>query len=38
MEVVRNGIRYTVKVPDEVKIKIKIEVGDKSEIEFEISW
>jgi amphi-Trp domain-containing protein len=38
MEVVRHGIRYTVKVPDEVKIKIEVEVGDKSEIEFEISW
>lgn len=38
MEVVRNGIRYTVKVPDEVKLKIEVEVGEKSEIEFEISW
>jgi amphi-Trp domain-containing protein len=38
VEFVREGIRYSVKVPNEVKLKIEIEVGEESEIEFEISW
>lgn len=36
---VREGIRYSVKVPDEVTFSLEIEVGDDgSEIEVEISW
>ena len=38
VEFAREGIRYSVKVPDEVELKIEIEVGDESEIEIEISW
>lgn len=34
----REGIRYTAKVPDQVELKIEIELGDESEIEVEISW
>lgn len=35
----REGIRYTVDVPDEVQFKLEIEVGDEgSEIEVELSW
>ena len=36
---VRDGMRYTVDVPDEVRMKLEIEVGDEgSEIEVELSW
>ena len=38
VEFKRDGIRYTVEVPDEVKLKIEIEIGDESEIEFELTW
>lgn len=35
----REGIRYTVDVPDQVRFKLEIEVGDDgSEIEVELSW
>lgn len=35
----REGVRYTVDVPDEVQFKLEIEVGDDgSEIEVELSW
>ncbi|MEZ5309205.1 MAG: amphi-Trp domain-containing protein [Microthrixaceae bacterium] len=33
-----DGRRFTVDVPDEVEIKLEVEIGDKNEIEFEISW
>lgn len=36
---VREGVRYSVKVPDEVMFSLEVEVGDDgSEIEVEISW
>jgi amphi-Trp domain-containing protein len=36
---VREGIRHTVRVADEVELSVEIEVGDdKSEIEIEITW
>lgn len=38
VQVVREGLRYSVKVPDQVTLKIEVEVGESSEIEFEISW
>ncbi|MEZ5237383.1 MAG: amphi-Trp domain-containing protein [Acidimicrobiales bacterium] len=34
----REGLRYSVRVPDEVDFKLEIEVGSESEIEIEISW
>jgi amphi-Trp domain-containing protein len=35
----REGVRYTVDVPDEVAFTLEIEVGtDGSEIEVELSW
>jgi len=35
----RGGLRYTVKVPDEVEVSVEIEVTDDGgEIEVEISW
>lgn len=36
---VREGVRYTVQVPDQVTLKVEVEVGDDgSEIEVELSW
>lgn len=39
IEIDRDGMRYTVKVPNEVIFKYEVELGDdSSEIEIEISW
>lgn len=38
VEFVREGLRYSVMVPDTVQMKVEIEVGSESEIELEISW
>ncbi|MEQ1787186.1 MAG: amphi-Trp domain-containing protein [Acidimicrobiales bacterium] len=38
VEFVRDGIRYTAKVPDEVELTVEIELGESNEIEVEISW
>lgn len=35
---VRDGVRYTAAVPDEVELKVEIELGKENEIEVEISW
>jgi len=35
---VRAGTRYTVTVPDQVTLKVEIEVGEDNEIEFELTW
>ena len=34
----REGVRYTVPVPDEVTLAFEVEVGDENEIEIEIRW
>jgi len=35
----RDGLRYTVDVPDEVEFSLEVEIGDDgSEIEVEIEW
>lgn len=34
----RGGKAVTVAVPDEVELTVEVEVGEKSEIEVEISW
>jgi amphi-Trp domain-containing protein len=34
----REGVKYTVKVPDQVRFSMEIEIGDDNEIEVEISW
>lgn len=34
----RDGLSFTVDVPDVVELKLEIEVGEESEIEIEISW
>ena len=39
IEIEREGMRYTVKVPNEVTFKYEVELGDDgSEIEVEIKW
>ena len=39
LEFEREGIKYSVKVPDQVTFGLEVEVGDDgSEIEVEISW
>ena len=39
VEFVRDGLRYTAKVPAEVKLSVEVEIGDDgSEIEVEITW
>ena len=34
----REGVRYTVKVPNEVTFSLEIEVGEENEIEVELTW
>lgn len=38
IEFVKDGIRGAVRVPDQVTLKIEVEVGEESEIEFELTW
>lgn len=38
IEFVREGLRYSARIPDEVTLKLEIEIGDESEIEIELSW
>ena len=35
---VRDGRQFTVAVPDEVELKLEVEVGEKNEIEVELTW
>ncbi|GAA1435801.1 hypothetical protein GCM10009641_32910 [Mycobacterium cookii] len=38
VEFARDGGRVTVAVPDEVKLKVEVELGGKNEIEIELTW
>ncbi len=39
VELARDGLRYTVKVPPEVRLKVEVEIGDdESELEIELTW
>ena len=38
IEFVREGTRYTIAVPDQVTLKVEIEIGEDNEIEFELTW
>jgi len=38
VEFERDGRRITVDVPDEVNLKIEVEIGDESELEIELTW
>jgi amphi-Trp domain-containing protein len=38
VEFEREGRRITVAVPDEVDLKIEVELGDENELEIELTW
>ena len=39
VEFERGGMRFTLKVPDEVRVKVELEVQDDgTELEIELSW
>jgi amphi-Trp domain-containing protein len=38
IELVRDGTRYSVEVPDEIALEVEVELGDENEIEVELSW
>ena len=39
IEFERGGMRFTVPVPDEVELKLELEIGtDKRELEIELTW
>ena len=38
VEFSREGGRVTVTVPDEVNLKVEVELGDDNEIEIELTW
>ena len=38
VEFQRAGHRITVRVPDEVNLKIEVELGDDNELEIELTW
>jgi amphi-Trp domain-containing protein len=35
---VKEGVRYSVAVPDQVAVKVEVEIGEESEIEIELTW
>ena len=38
VEFVRDGHRITVDVPDEVQLKVEVEIGEENELEIELTW
>ena len=38
VEFEKGGNRITVKIPDEVKLKVEVEIGDENELEIELTW
>jgi amphi-Trp domain-containing protein len=38
VEFARDGGRITVGVPDEVNLKVEVELGDSNEVEIELTW
>ena len=38
VEFQRDGRRITVRVPDEVNLKVEVELGDDNELEIELTW
>lgn len=38
VEFQRGGNRITVRVPDEVDLKVEVELGDDNELEIELTW
>lgn len=38
IEFVRDGLKFTAKVPAEVELSVEIEIGEESELEIELRW
>jgi amphi-Trp domain-containing protein len=38
VEFQRDGRRITVRIPDEVNLKVEVELGDENELEIELTW
>jgi amphi-Trp domain-containing protein len=38
VEFVREGVKFTAKVPSEVELSVEVEIGGESEIEIELTW
>ncbi len=38
VEFARDGGRITVAVPDQVALKVEVELGDSNEVEIELTW
>ena len=38
IELEKDGRRITVAVPDQVELKVEVELGEDNELEIEISW
>ena len=38
VEFIRGDGRITVAVPDEVNLKVEVELGDENEVEIELTW
>jgi len=38
VEFERGGKRVTVSIPDEVALKVEVELGDDNELEIELTW
>jgi amphi-Trp domain-containing protein len=38
VEFERGGKRITVSIPDEVDLKVEVELGDDNELEIELTW
>ena len=38
VELDRDGRRITVSIPDEVNLKVEVELGEENELEIELTW
>jgi amphi-Trp domain-containing protein len=38
VEFVKHGKRITVDIPDEVELKVEVELGEDNELEIELTW
>lgn len=38
VEFVRGGKQVTVRIPDEVELKVELEIGEENELEIELTW
>jgi amphi-Trp domain-containing protein len=38
VEFQREGRRITVRIPDEINLKVEVELGDENELEIELTW